>query len=111
MRQKETEIHFRVSVDAKNQLLHRAKMSGKTTSQFLLDAAFAADQNHINPKGAAAEEVQAKILNLLRDNQKMQYIIARLILRVGAEQLHSVDEIMKYFRQCQQDADEKFGEG
>ena len=106
MKQKEAEIHFRVSVDVKNQLLHRAKMSEKTVSQFLLDAAFAADQNHINTK-----EVQTKILNLLRDNQKMQYIIARLILRVGAEQLHSVDEIMKYFRQCQQDADEKFGEG
>jgi len=104
-------VVFRVSNAEKNRLLFLAAQAGKTLSAFCRDAAIATDKTASDGGHAELVAVAQELHSLLKENQKMQYIIARLLLRVGAEQLHSVDEIMKYFRQCQQDADEKFGEG
>lgn len=100
-------VAFRVPKNKKNRLELQAAQTGKTLSAFCRDAAlFAADQN------VAVEDKQPEmlreILRLLRDSQKMQYMIARLALKIGAEQTGS-DEIMQYFRECQKDADEKYG--
>ena len=103
-------VVFRVPKNTKNRLALQASYHGKTLSAFCRDAAFTADKNR-SDQGDEGVKLQAEILNLLRDNQKMQYIIVRLVLRVGAEQVGSADEIMKYFRECQKDANEKYGEG
>ena len=103
-------VVFRVPKNTKNRLAFQAEQAGKTLSAFCRDAAFAADQNQ-SDQSVAVEDHQPEILRLLRDSQKMQYIIARLVLRVGAEQLGSADEIMKDLKECQQDADEKYGGG
>lgn len=103
-------VVFRVPKNTKNRLAFQAEQAGKTLSAFCRDAAFSADKIQSGQSGGGGNH-QAEILNLLRDNQKMQYIIARLVLRVGAEQLGSADEIMKYFKECQCDAEEKYGEG
>ena len=103
-------VVFRVSKNTKNRLAFQAEQAGKTLSAFCRDAAFAADQNQRGQSDGGGKD-QTEILNLLRDNQKMQYIIARLVLRIGAEQIGSADEIMKYFHECQRDADEKYGGG
>ncbi len=102
-------VVFRVPKNTKNRLAFQAEQAGKTLSAFCRDAAFAADKSQSGHSDGSGNH-QTEILNLLRDNQKMQYVIVRLMLRIGAEQLSSVDEIMKYFRECQKDADEKYGE-
>ena len=110
MRKNPDILAFRVTKDQKTQLQRMADLANQNISNFCRDAALAADKNRSDPSDEGVN-LQAEIFKLLRDNQKMQYIIARLVLRVGAEQIGSVDEIMKYLKECQRDADEKYGEG
>lgn len=103
-------VIFRVSIAEKNRLLLLAARAGKTLSAFCRDAAIATDKTANDGGHAELVAVAQEVRFLLKDNQKMQYIIARLALKIGAEQTGS-DEIMKYFRECQSDAEEKFKEG
>ena len=103
-------VIFRVSVAEKNRLLLLAAQAGKTLSAFCRDAAIATDKTASDGGHAELMTAAQEVRSLLKDNQKMQYIIARLALKIGAEQTGS-DEIMKYFRECQSDAEEKFKEG
>lgn len=82
----------------KNQLQRMAAAQQKTLSQFVLDAALSAATSV--PPGPDEKD----LLQLKKDN----YIIKKLLLLVGSQQLKSEDAVMDFYRKSVSEAENAF---
>ena len=108
-------ISIRISSEQKKYFVQQAELQQKSLSHFMVEAAIFTHRTGASAEGEISiSELNTKmneVFAMQKEQQKTEYIIARLLLKIGAEQLKSTDEIMKYFRECQEDAEEKFGKG
>ncbi len=98
-------LTVRVAPEQKKQLKRLADLAGKSVSDYVREAALKLTFD--TAKIEFYQWINADLLHL----KKFQYIVTRLLLVVGSESLKSDEKIMNYFRECQRDADEKFGTG
>ena len=114
MRKNHEFISIRVAPEQKKHLVQQAELQQKSLSHFMIEAAFFTHRTGGATEGEISIfELKTKmneVFAMQKEQQKTEYIIVRLLLKIGAEQLKSTDAIMKYFRECQMDAEEKFGE-
>jgi len=80
------------------------RLSGNSSmSEYVLSSVFSPSF------GNEKADFYRNINRFMEEQQKMMYIIARVALFIGGEQT-SPDEVMKFFKQCQNDAEAKYGE-
>lgn len=102
-------VIFRISAGEKNRLLLLAAQAGKTLSAFCRDAAIAAGKIASTEDGGQARH--AELLALQKENQKMLYIIVRLVLfSASAEQRHAEEDVIKFYQSTSEKAEKIYGE-
>jgi|GEM_PF-5545083 hypothetical protein len=101
---KTEKIEVILSDNEKKQIRRQASLANKSLSQYLLDAGLSTTLD------TAKIEFYQTINENLQTLRKNQYIITKLLLLIGSEQLNSQEKIMKYFHRAEKEADEIFGE-
>ncbi|MEG6586708.1 hypothetical protein [Dendrosporobacter sp. 1207_IL3150] len=99
---KNEEIRVYLSVAQKNKLKRLAELSQKSLSAYLLEAAFTGYSDKSDDDNGTIGKRLTRIM-------KTQLVMTQLMLLIGAEQLKSQDQIMKYYQECVEDADNRFG--
>ena len=104
MPRKAEDIHLRLTPSQKNQLCRFAEIQQKSLSQYMLDAGLEA--------GGKAHRGTANSLpdSDLNEIKKQLFVLCRLMLYVGSsEQLHSTEEMIKFFQDTEKRAGQLFG--
>lgn len=102
---KDAEISVYVSEAEKNQLCRFAEIQQKSLSKFMLDAGL-----ELGAKSHAGTPVSLHA-NDLNEVKKQLFVLCRLVLYVGSsEQLHSNEEMIRFFQDTEKRAGQLFGE-
>lgn len=100
-RNKPDELRVYMTPEQKNRLRHLAEIDEKTMSEFVLDAALNAKNDSSKSKN---QSLDSDMINV----RKSLYIMTRLMLLVGSEQLKSQETIMKFYRETKEEAEKAF---
>ena len=102
---KEAEIRVYLTDEQKNQLKRMAEINVKSLSEYLLNAGLSLTLD------AAKMDFYQSINSDLAHIKKSQLVTTRLLLLLGARQLNSEDEILRFYNDAISDAEKRFGEG
>lgn len=102
---KEAEIRVYLTGEQKNQLKRMAEINVKSLSEYLLNAGLSLTLD------AAKMDFYQSINSDLAHIKKSQLVTTRLLLLLGARQLNSEDEILRFYNDAISDAEKRFGEG
>ena len=101
-------VSFRVTTTQKTFLESLAHQSKKNLSDFCRNAALnSTDSTFQLAKQTAFNET---VKHYMIEQQKMMYIIARLVVFIGGETT-SETQIMDFFNDCKSDAEKLYGNG
>lgn len=101
-------IAYRVTTKQKLFLESLAHQSGKTISEFCRNAALTSTNSTFQLAQQTAFNDTVK--HYMIEQQKMMYIIARLVVYIGGEVTRE-DQIMEFFNVCKSDAEKLYGNG
>ena len=102
---KEAEIRVYLTGEQKNQLKRMAEINVKSLSEYLLNAGLSLTLD------AAKMDFYQSINSDLAHIKKSQLVTTRLLLLLGARQLNSEDEILRFYNDAISDAEKRFREG
>ena len=104
MPKKAEDIHLRLTPSQKNQLCRYAEMQQKSLSKYMLDAGL---EVGAKPHRGTPASLHDSDLNEIK---KQLFVLCRLMLYVGSsEQLHSTEEMIKFFQDTEKRAGQLFG--
>ena len=104
MPKKAEDIHLRLTPSQKNQLCRYAEMQQKSLSKYMLDAGL---EVGVKPHAGTPASLHDSDLNEIK---KQLFVLCRLMLYVGSsEQLHSTEEMIKFFQDTEKRAGQLFG--
>jgi uncharacterized protein (DUF1778 family) len=102
---KEEEIRVYLTVEQKNQIKRMANINHQSLSKYLLNAVMATSLD--TAKMDFYQSINADQLHI----KKNLLVLTQLMLLIGSEQLKSQDQIMEFYRERVEDAEQRFGRG
>ncbi|SFL43960.1 hypothetical protein [Pelosinus propionicus] len=102
---KEEEIRVYLTVEQKNQIKRMANINNQSLSKYLLNAVMATSLD--TAKMDFYQSINADQLHI----KKSLLVLTQLMLLIGSEQLKSQDQIMEFYRERVEDAEQRFGRG